>query len=272
MSEEDVRDGLRGAVAAEPPQSFDPDALMDAGQRQVKRRRALVSVGLATVLVAVAVPVAVGIARGTDGVTVGTQPGAPGISEPPPTSAAPEPGDIPWPPPGVTPVSYTAAELAQRGEDMRAHLLATFATVVPGVSGVDVQPFGGEATGTVSEGQSYLNAFTTFAVAGVPHAVDVQVIAPGGESMTPEERCGHLSPDACEARELADGSWLLIVDESEGQSQIVSVLHYRDTGAVVRATGYNYDPTSQTAVKYSQTVPVAVDQLAALATDTRLGL
>jgi hypothetical protein len=271
MSENDVREGLRGVVDGEPPLSFDPDELMETTRRRTKRRRALVSVGVATTAVAVAavaVPLALGIQRGTGEVAAGAQPGT-AVSTTVPPSSPPEAGDIPWPPPGVVPAHYTAAELTQRGEEMRAHLSSTFASVVPGASGVEVQPFGGESTGSVSDGQTYLNAFTKFSVAGAPYAVDLQAIAPGA-AVSPEEQCGDHG--ACEARELADGTWLLITEEGQDQATIVSVIHYRANGAVVRATGYNYDPTSQTAVQYAPAVPVTVDQLAALATDTALFL
>jgi hypothetical protein len=271
MSEDDVRDGLRGVVDGEPPLSFDPDELMETTRRRTVRRRALVSVGVATTAVAVAavaVPLALGIERGTGEVATGAQPGTTSSTTVSPPSP-PEAGDIPWPPPDVVPAQYTAAQLTQRGEEMRGHLATTFASVVPDASGVEVQPFGGESTGSVSDGQTYLNAFTRFTVAGVPYAVDVQAVAPGA-AVSPEEQCGNH--DGCEARELADGTWLLITNEGQDQSTIVSVIHYRATGAVVRATGYNYDPTSQTAVRYAPAIPVTVDQLAALATDPELHL
>ncbi len=272
MSEEDVRDGLRGAVATEPPLVFDPDELMETARRQTKRRRALVSVGVATTVVAVAavaVPFALGIPRGGDGVVVGSPPvtsTTTTLATTTPTMPGPE--DVEWPPPGIEPAHYTAAELAQRGKEMQAHLATAFASVAPEATGVEVQQFGGESEGAVSDGQTYLNAFTRFTVRGTPYAVDIQAVAPGA-AMSPEERCGE--PGACEVQELPDGSWLLITDESQGQARIASVLHYRNTGAVVRATGYNYDPTS-TKVTYARAVPLTIEQLTALATDPELHL
>jgi hypothetical protein len=270
MSEEDVRDGLRDAVAAEPPLVFDPDELMETARRQTKRRRALVSVGVATTVVAVAavaVPFALGIPRGDDGVAVGSS--QPVTTTTTTTTTVAQPEDIEWPRPGIKPEHYTEAELTQRGKAMRAHLATTFAAVVPEATGVEVQPFGGEAAGSVADGQTYLNAFTRFTVGGVPYAVDVQAIAPGA-APSPEEQCGE--PGACEVEELPDGSWLLFTDESQGQMRIASVIHYRNTGAVVRATGYNYDPTSRTAVDYAPAIPVTIEQLTALAIDPELRL
>ena len=274
MSEEDVRDGLRGAVAGEPPLVFDPDELVETARRQTKRRRALVSVGVATTVVAVAavaVPFALGIPRGDGGVAVGSRPvtssTTPTVTEPEDTVTEPE--DIEWPRPDIVPAHYTAEQLTQRGKEMQAHLSTTFATVVPGVAGVEVQPFGGESAGSVSDGQTYLNAFTRFTLAGTPYAVDVQAIAPGA-APAPDEQCG--APGACEVQDLPDGSWLLIMDESHDQARIASVIHYRNDGGVVRATGYNYDPTSPVAARYAPAVPVTIEQLTALATDPELGL
>lgn len=270
MSEEDMRDGLRGAVAAEPPLVFDPDELMATARRQAARRRALVSVGVATMLVAVAavaVPLALGIPRGHDGVAVGGPPVTSVTTTTTPTMPGPE--DIEWPRPGVEPAHYTAAELVQRGKRMQAHLSATFALVVPEATDVEVRPFGGESEGSVADGRTYLNAFTRFTVRGTSYAVDIQAIAPGA-ARSPEEQCGE--PGACEVQELPDGSWLLITDDSQDQARITSVIHYRDSGAVVRATGYNYDPTSRTAVRYAPAIPVTVEQLTALATDPGLHL
>jgi len=67
MSEQELREGLRAAVADEPALSFDPDALMVRAQREIKRRRALFGAGTATVAVAVAavaVPTMLGSPRG----------------------------------------------------------------------------------------------------------------------------------------------------------------------------------------------------------------
>jgi hypothetical protein len=67
VSEQELRDGLRVAVAAEPALSFDPDALIVRARKEIRRRRALVGAGAATVVVAVtavAVPTVLGQQRG----------------------------------------------------------------------------------------------------------------------------------------------------------------------------------------------------------------
>jgi len=48
MSEAELRESLRAAVADEPPLNFDPDALIARAETFRRRRRALVAVGVAT--------------------------------------------------------------------------------------------------------------------------------------------------------------------------------------------------------------------------------
>lgn len=67
MSEQELREGLRAAVADEPPLAFDPDTLMAKAKREVTRRRALFGAGMATTAVlvaAVTVPTLLGPPRG----------------------------------------------------------------------------------------------------------------------------------------------------------------------------------------------------------------
>lgn len=259
MSEEDVRAGLRGLVADEPPLMFDPDELMETARRQTKRRRALAAVGVATAVVAVAavaVPLAIGTPTGNDGVTVGGSPTTTSATAP-----ALGPEDIKWPPPGVKPRYDTVAKLTQRGEEMQAHLSATFPSVVPGATEVEVGRFGGEATGTVYYGQDYLETTAAYLLDGTAYSISVQVAAPGADR-PPEQQC--FEAVSCEARKLADGSWMMNVDDDR-------VVHYRADGVVVRVTAYWYDTTDPTP-KYAPDIPLTVDQLIELATDPELYL
>jgi hypothetical protein len=62
------------------------------------------------------------------------------------------------------------------------------------------------------------------------------------------------------------------VGDAGDQREIVTVTHYRTSGAVVAVSGYNYDPTAKTAVKPLPAMPVTVGQLTFLATDAALGI
>jgi hypothetical protein len=182
----------------------------------------------------------------------------------PPTSSTPP---IAWPAPNVTPRTYTRDQLVARGAEMQSYLRTQFAKVVPGATMAKPGTFGGEQSGQVSEGQAYLNAFTVFMKNGEQSAVDIYLSAPGGNGPKPCDEGGE-----CDAKGLGDGSWIVIQKHDDpGDRAVVSVLHFRADGSVVRATGYNYDPTGAD-VKVLKTTPVTAEQLTALATDPKLSL
>jgi hypothetical protein len=253
MSEEDVRDGMRVAVADEPPFAFDPELWISTANRQSRRRRALVSVGVATTAIAVAavaVPVGLGLTGNGEGYSAGA---------PPTVSSAPRPD------------RYTAAELTRRGERMAATLRAEVPLVLPGATDVAVGKFGGEAEGAVSDGQNYLNAFVGYTFGGARYAFAVSVYAPAANAGDRAEICAAAA-STCQDLGLRDGGQVLLKDESNGQMRILSVYHLRDDGSVVSVAGYNYDPTSEVEVDYRPTIPLTVDQLLQLAVDENLGL
>jgi hypothetical protein len=312
MSEQEVREGLRAAVAEEPALSFDPDALISQARQDIRRRRALVGAGAATATIAVAavaVPTMLGASRGgfeagagdpcrevtslrpvpsgsgykvtvpspgarptasvvplPTEVAVATPTPVPDVPCPPqPSASAPK---IQWPPANVRPVYYTAEQLRQGGAEMQAHLRAEFAKIVPGASDVTVDPFGGEAAGAVADGQDYLEGFTGFTLNNQRAAVSIFVAAPGSTAIEPPQvDC----PSGCKF-ETANDNLLMVKSEDLGKGdKILSVTIYRGNGSVVRATSYNYDPTSKK-LGYLPAVPLTVAQLGALASDPKLGL
>jgi hypothetical protein len=158
---------------------------------------------------------------------------------------------------------------------MQNHLKTQFAKVVPNAKQIVPKQFGGEAEGAVADGQTYLEGFTTFTIDGIRSAVDIYTSAPGTEGPPPAEQCQD-STTQCSARVQTDGSWIVITTQSIDQNLsggvITSVLHYRPNGTVVRAAGYNYDPTGGGSLDRLPAVPVTVAQLTALATDPALGI
>jgi len=54
VSEQEIREGMLLAVWDEPPLDFDPDTLIRRVEQKKSRRRALVAVGVATAVIAVA--------------------------------------------------------------------------------------------------------------------------------------------------------------------------------------------------------------------------
>jgi hypothetical protein len=268
MSEEDVRGGLRDAVVDEPPLVFDPDDLVAAARHQVKRRRALVAVGAATVAVAMAA-VAIPLALGRGGsAQVADQP------VPPSTVSSPSPSRVPsieWPPPDIVPKQYDTAELRTRANVMAAHLESVVPAVLPTASDFVYGEFGGEAAGSFHEGQTYANAPVSFVIDGARYSIFVTVWVPNAPQMSPEVVCGANLAD-CEQVGEQDGGALMIKTEDLGDRTISTLNHFRATGSIVQIAAYNYDMADTMPTVYMPTIPVTLDQLKRLATDPELGL
>jgi hypothetical protein len=267
VTEQDVRDGLRGAVAGEPPLDLDPDALIATARRELRRRRALVSVGVATsaiAVAAVAVPVVLGVPHST--APVATHPPAPTTSTPRPSL----PSEYSWPPARDHAKHYTATELTRRGQKMRLRLAKDFAMVVRDATALDIQDFQGEAAGDVHDGQGYLDSFLTYRLGGHRLAVGVNVYAPGAFTDSPATLCAR-DPSRCALLGKRGHGEVLAVGESAGSGrEIVSVYHFRQDGSVTYVSGYNYDPTGTQRPNGGK--PLTVEQLASIATDPALGL
>ena len=259
MSEDDVRLGLRDAVLAEPPLNFDADALVATARRQTTRRRSFIAAGLATVAVAVAA-VAVPAALGRTQAPVGDQP----VDQPVVTTTTSEPTVSQWPPPDVEPVSYTADELRTRGGKMAGYLRDLLPEVLPSASKIVVAEFGGEATGKFYDGQTSMNTAVTFAVDGARYSIVITTWVPGA-AQSPTKLCGAGE----------DCTWLdsTVVAKTEvlGEANLTTVHDYRDTGAMVSVTSYNYDMTAVSPT-FLPASPVTLEQLTAIATDPELGL
>lgn len=266
MSERELRDGLALAVAQEPPLSFDPDALVARAKRDMVRRRALAGVGVATALIAIAA-VAVPTALRGDGPRQATAATAPART----TTAAPAAEHV-WPPARIRVPNLDEGQLRQLGTTWTTELRHALATHMPQVSGVSVQPWGGESE-QVQPGQTYLDTFVTFTVHGKPSGMSVQVDAPGSDTTSPEQACAEESDAHCHI--TWDGPTALVVDPlttgtGSGAARILSVRQYRADGSVVSATAYNYDPVHGTQRPTSADVPLTVAQLTAVAEDPAL--
>jgi hypothetical protein len=266
MSEQELRDGLKLAVADEPPMKFDLDDLMDTAERLARRRRALIAVGASTAAVAVAavaVPVVLGISGG----------GAP-LPIPqaaPPSSSVVSPAPTTNTATSTTPPkrpALTEAQLRERGKQMQAHLRNAFPAAVPAAKQVTYGVFGGESEGAVSDGQSYLNAFVRFTT-GAKTAVDVYV---SDNQQYAERTCA-----GCQPRPQQDGSLIVLRTENgrtgnDSAMRITSAVHLRNDGSTVRITTYNYDPTGGDTPQFQADVALSMDQLIRLATDPALHL
>ncbi|MBP2322076.1 hypothetical protein JOF56_002461 [Kibdelosporangium banguiense] len=260
MSEQEFRDGLKLAVADEPPMKFDLDELVDTAERLARRRRALIAVGASTAAVAVTavmIPVVLGISGGSAELPMAA----------PPSSAAPFPSSPAKTAPPTKP-PLTRDQLITRGTQMQEYLRTQVPVVVPEAKELKIGVFQGEAEGAVADGQKYLGSFATFRL-GAKTAVEIHV---QNDQENVDRTC-----DSCQPRPQQDGSLVVIeqVRTPEGNStqmRIVSAIHFRNDGTLVRITTYNYDPTSGTEPVYQPDVALTVDQITRLATDPALHL
>lgn len=263
MSEEDVRGGLRDAVADEPPLDFDPDELVATARHQITRRRSLIAAGVATVAVvaaAVAVPVVLGRVTTYQAADQPTTAAAT-------TKPSPTPGQ--WPPPDVQTPSYTADDLRGRGQQMKGHLETAAPALLTQASAFEFNEFGGEATDDFYEGQDSINAEFSFVVDNSRYSVFVTVWAPGSANDLLDTVCP--SSDSCQRLGAQDGGQLVATTEAVDTERTIStVYHFRKSGGVVQIAAYNYDMSTDAPAM--PTIPVTVDQQKALATDPELWL
>jgi len=255
-----VRLGLRDAVAGEPLLDFDADALVATARHQVKRRRALVAAGVATVAV-VAVAVAVPIALGR-GETQVAQPPASTVTSEKPTQ---------WSPTATQPGRYTVDDLRRRSQQMAAHLQVAVPNVLPAASEFSYGQFGGEAAGQFYEGQTSVNAPVSFTVDHARYSLLVTVWVPGGLPTSPGGVCA-VTGEYCKQFGERDGGPVVVKTEDLGDASISTMYHFRPSGDVVQIAAYNYDMAGPVPPTYMPAIPVTVDQLMRLATDPDLGL
>lgn len=257
MSEAELREGLRAAVGDEPPLRFDPDELIRRGRHERKRRRALVAVGVATLVITGTVLSLPGL--------LATRPGAgpPGFdaaaspvlttTSAPTTTAAPLPAE-------TTPVPTSAPA---RAVDVK--FLATYATRQLRALLPEVKVLRAEFTDVTVTGGGDVTGFVQFFDEQGVTGITAQLSAPTTPTSAREGFCAEAK---CEApRRLPDGSHLRfaeIVDPS-GKLITYSVAHFRVDGSVVRFNAHNHDPVDSTPV--NRDVPLTGDQLAKLATD-----
>lgn len=274
MSEEDVRGGLRDAVADEPPLNFDPDALVATARQQVTRRRALLAAGMTTVAVAVAavaVPVLLGRTQDTTVAAPPTSSVSPSVSSSVSSSVSPATSPVPWPPSGVETREYTTDELRSISDKLRSVLVSTVPAVLPAATDIEIGKFGGEAEGQYYDGQNSLNTHVSFTVKGERYSLYVAVTAPGGTENGPESMCA-ASGAYCREVDVVDGGPLVAKTEKLDDATLSSVHHFRVDGAQVQVTAYNYDMASQVPPTYLPTIPVSLDQLTKLVTNPALSL
>jgi hypothetical protein len=284
MSEHELREGLRSAVADEPPLAFDADRLVERAERGLRRRRSLVAAGAATFLVvaaAVSVPLTLGARPGlvpaaAPGITVTSTGTAATSTGPVTTPPGPTPtGDrhIPWPPTGTTAVDYSAGQLAADAGRLTEHLVKTFPAVAPGARKVVVGPWGAESAVPVGTQRRELSSTVRFLRGDAESTIIVEVDGPGTDDrFTPESVCTQGST-TCQAKPGPAGGEVVVVAYADGDGRLTQAVYdFRTDGTLVFATAYNYDVTLQSEPITTKQAALSTAELSELAADPDLHL
>ncbi|MFI9811106.1 hypothetical protein [Saccharothrix variisporea] len=252
MSEAELRESLRAAVADEPPLHFDPDALIARAETFRRRRRALVAVGVATFALigtVLALPGVLAPPRETvDAARVLTTTAAP--------SATPSAESVP-----VT--SPAAVPLEDRVKRLSGYLAKQVVQVVPGAFDVEV-----DFSDTRKVSAGYVTGYVHLSDKRGVTSITVELFGPSAR-VTRAAFCG---PERCDLSKLQpDGSHLEVAAHAgaDGEPAATVVAHFRTDGSVVMITGHPYD-TAQDGV--TPPPAPALEQLIALATDPVLTL
>jgi hypothetical protein len=266
MSEADLREGLRAAVGDEPPLHFDADELIRRAEHARRRRRALVAVAVATLVLTGTVLSLPGVFDRVPGIDAARGPVLTITASP----SAEESGVPSTPRVQVAPSSvFAPAPSANMPRDaatyLTTYLAARFPEVVPEVKVVKVdftEPYEQDRAG-------YLTGIVRFEDRVATSAVVVQLSAPSLR-LTSEEFCA--TAECGTLMRQTDGSHLVSTTVFEPDRNVTTrtVVHLRADGSVVRVSGYNHDPT--TGVDWRPEVAVSTEQLMQLAKDPKLSL
>jgi hypothetical protein len=267
---------MKQAVWDEPPLDFDPDTFMARAEQLTKRRRALMSVGVATALIIATVATLPAFLVGGRGRTDAAG------SVTATTTAAPTSVDFPWPP-------NSAARRNHTFEEDQPFLIQMWVNVLsPGLQrqGVDpatigtwsptFQHTGNERAGSISD---VLLGSVAYIGSTGPAMLDVTIAGVGAWEPSPDRMCARAKPgDAkCDVIKKSDGSVVVTMEvggnkPSNGAfySGERTVYHYRLDGSVVAMTSRTQfiDSNSFETTR----IPLTFDQLISLATDEGIRL
>lgn len=249
MSEQEIREGMLLAVWDEPPLDFDPDVLIKRVEQKKSRRRALVAVGVATAMIAVASFALPGLLPRDRDSQLGSEVQAS-------ASAAPSSAPSAWP--DNERIQTVGDAMAKRLGQLRPQFADVYASLVAGdysSRGTTFRPR--------QPGEPDMSGFVNFTDDIGPTSVRVDI---GKLGFVTNGFCaGALS---CENFDQPDGSVVTEAEFTDGGPDIVradSVRVFPD-GFVVRAATYNYNQVPGSGLR--KTVPVRVGVLTALVTDT----
>ncbi|MEV6712378.1 hypothetical protein AB0M48_10070 [Lentzea sp. NPDC051208] len=243
MSEQEIREGMLLAVWDEPPLDFDPDTLIRRVEQKKSRRRALVAVGVATAVIAVASFSLPGLLpRDRD-----TQLG----SETQTTSSSPS--------------AESAEKRAQRVGDKLVESLGVrmtnfkelYAAFNPGRN--PVYPPSQTRAPEWKQDETEYSGFLYLTDGIGPTALQVRV---SKKTFSKSAFCGEAT--TCQEVKREDGSVVHSVEQLYGSPQVqqAGVVREFESGLVVEITAYAYNPSNGNGQR--ETVPVRVGVLTEL--------
>ncbi len=274
MSEQDLRECMKQAVWDEPLLDFDPDSFMARAEQLTKRRRALMSVGVATALIiATVATLPAFLLAGRDGVDTATSVTA--------TAPAPTSVNFPWPPNDTPRRNHTYEEDQPHLE----HIWVDY--ISPGLQrqGVDpstigtwsptYQATGYERDGTVSD---VLFGVVPYIGSTGPAQLETTIAGVGAWVMSPDQLCAKSKAEdsTCSVTRRPDGSVVVAVQAGGDEPSAYSlgrrtVYHYRLDGSVVGMASRSQF-TEATTGGGDDRIPLTFSQLTELATNEAIAL
>jgi hypothetical protein len=257
MNESQLRDGLRTAVADEPPLGFDPDAVADAARAGVRRRRTVLTATGGTFAVVGVVVAAVALAG------IG---GAPQLQPLGTSSDQPSPTSEPLGPP----TALDPPGLAARADQLIAHVVAVLPQVVPGASGGRKTMAGQYAAGDFNE-ENWFTSMIAYRDEGGPALLGLQVLGPGITLQIPP--CIGVPQQRCTPVTIRDGSQVFFhesVDAADPTLRI-RIAYHEHGGSTVMITTYTKRPAGSDGGA-RPSLPLTDEQLVRLVADPALAL
>ncbi|MGW6934315.1 hypothetical protein ACWGE0_29955 [Lentzea sp. NPDC054927] len=249
MSEQEIREGMLLAVWDEPPLDFDPDTLMRRVEQKKSRRRALVTVGVATAMIVVASLTLPGLLpRGQDGQLA---------SDNPTTTAVPP--------------SESMEKKAERIGDKLAERLALSAPQLKEVYGsfnpgrFVYPPYSSSSTSTTQPKRPSDPEFTGLLYLTDEIGPTALRVEAGKAPFSLNSFCSGAV--TCQDVQQKDGSVVTEAEFLEGGSQVAraEVVRRFQGGLHVTISSHNYNPATSRGLR--ATVPVQVGVLTTLVTD-----
>jgi hypothetical protein len=247
VSEQEIREGMLLAVWDEPPLDFDPDTLIRRVEQKKSRRRALVAVGVATAMIAVASFALPGLLPRDRESQLGSPTDTTASSTPPSLSVYGRQKKI-------------GDALASRLQETRQDLKEIYPSF-DGFRGTTFKPE--TPLQPIRPDSDDMYGFLYFTDSIGPTALLVTM----GDAVSTNHICGAGKPAFCRDVPQQDGTVVTEAEFQEGPERVKAVAMRRlpDGKRSVIISAYSHNPSTMTG--YRQMIPVSVDVLTALVMD-----